>query len=139
MSNQGLHSATRVSGANSSDAARLALQVDRDDPMRLRLALARAASICEAARAAGRHAAVEIVAHGDGAALLQEGSAGAEAMRRTLARFPQIKVSVCGMWRDLLKARGAGHAKVLPGVREVRSGIVRLIELEMDGWRRIDA
>lgn len=139
MRNRELEADASGRGAPSFVRTKLALQIDSDDPSMLRRALTTASAALNDCRRLGVEGEVEIVAHGDGVAQFLAGcGAAAEEIARVRGGHGALRISVCGGWLDLLERRSGKRPAPLPGVGEVRSGAVRLIELQMAGWKRIN-
>lgn len=97
-------------------------------------ALERAEGILEAARAAGRPVALEIVANGGGIDLLRrDASAHAariDAMRRA---YPELSLVACGQTVQRLHDSGV-EVRLLPGTETATSALDQIVLRMQQGW-----
>ncbi|MBI3154822.1 MAG: hypothetical protein HYZ20_05395 [Burkholderiales bacterium] len=97
-------------------------------------ALDRAEGIFEAARAAGRPVALEIVANGGGIDLLRrDASAHAariDAMRRA---YPELSLVACGQTVQRLHESGV-EVRLLPGTVTATSALDQIVRRMQQGW-----
>lgn len=119
---------------DSADARhRLVIQVSSDDAQSHDNALRNAVNLQNALGAGNIE--IEIVAYGPGVTLMTE--AGDKAMRITELISTGVRFSACGnTLRDLREASGTNFPLVV-GVREVPAGVVRIIELQEQGYTYI--
>src|ERR1700722_16982091 len=117
---------------------RVALQVDNNDAGTMGQALRNAGNVQEHYAAESASVAVEIVAYGPGLHMFR---ADTSPVKHPLAAFhaksPGVILSACeNTKRGMEKAEGK-TIELLPGVRIVPSGVVRLMELQEQGWSYI--
>jgi intracellular sulfur oxidation DsrE/DsrF family protein len=131
-------------GAHAQGAKphRIAIQVDQNDPAVMNLALNNAQNAIDYYRDKGEKVDIEIVAFGPGLNMLRADTSPVKARIATMANtddtFPsKIVFSACHNTLEKME-KAAGHAiKIVPQARMVPAGIVRLAELEAQGWSYI--
>jgi intracellular sulfur oxidation DsrE/DsrF family protein len=116
---------------------RLAIQVDQNDPQVMNLALNNATNVIEYYRARNEEVDVDIVTYGPGLHMLR---ADTSPVRDRLTRlkdlvFPgKVQFSACNNTKQAME-KAEGHAiSIIPEATSVPSGVVRLMELEEQGW-----
>jgi len=133
-----------LSGAQAQSAKthRVAIQVDQSDPAVMNLALNNAENIIEYYRGKGEDVAIEIVAYGPGLNMLRADTSPVKdriaQIANSDATFPaKIAFSACNNTLQGMEKR-EGHAiTIIPQAKIVPTGVVRLIELEEQGWSYI--
>lgn len=128
--------------AQSGKPHRIAIQVDQNDPALMNLALNNAENVMEYYRGKGEDVEIEIVAYGPGLNMLRADTSPVKARIAQIANadasFPaKITFSACNNTLQGMEKR-EGHAiTIIPQARIVPAGIVRLSELEEQGWSYI--
>jgi intracellular sulfur oxidation DsrE/DsrF family protein len=114
---------------------RLVLQSDTDDVEVMNMVLGNAMNAKAYYDKKGESLQVEIVAYGPGIAMLRADKAPVmERLNQAKAAIPGLTLSMCN--NSKMKAEKAeGHEVTpLPGVQVVPAGIVRIMQLEEQGW-----
>lgn len=121
--------------AVGAGAKRLVLHVDDNDPARMNLALNNASNVMEYYRARGEEVEIEIVAYGPGLHMLRADTSPVAARIRELRQnFSTLQFQACGNTQEnMAKAEGRAIALV-PEAKVVESGVVHLMERQMQGW-----
>jgi len=128
--------------AQSGKPHRIAIQVDQNDPAVMNLALNNAENVIEYYRDKGEDVDVEIVAYGPGLTMLRADTSPVKdriaQMASSDATFPsKIAFSACNNTLQGMEKR-EGHAiTIIPQAKIVPAGVVRLSELEEQGWSYI--
>ena len=116
---------------------RIAIQVDQNDPQVMNLVLNNATNVIEHYRAKNEDVDVEIVAYGPGLNMLRADTSPVQDRIKHLKDmvFPgKIQFSACNNTKQGMEKR-EGHAiSVVPEATVVPSGVVRLMELQEQGW-----
>ena len=116
---------------------RIAIQVDQNDPQVMNLALNNATNVIEYYRARNEDVEVDIVTYGPGLHMLRADTSPVQDRIKRLKdiAFPgRIHFSACNITRQGMETT-EGHAiSILPDATVVPSGVVRLIELQEQGW-----
>jgi intracellular sulfur oxidation DsrE/DsrF family protein len=128
-----------VSGSFAADAKshRVAIQVDQNDPQVMNLALNNATNVIEHYRAKNEDVDVDIVTYGPGLHMLRADTSPVQDRIKRLKElaFPgTIQFSACNNTKQGME-KAEGHAiSVLSDATIVPSGVVRLMELQEQGW-----
>ena len=131
-----------IAFASASPAAdgkphRIAIQVDQNDPQVMNLALNNATNVIEYYRARNEDVDVDIVTYGPGLHMLRADTSPVQDRIKRLKdmAFPgKIQFSACNNTNQGME-KTEGHAiPVLPDASIVPSGVVRLMELQEQGW-----
>jgi intracellular sulfur oxidation DsrE/DsrF family protein len=116
---------------------RIAIQVDQNDPQVMNLALNNATNVIEYYRARNEDVDVDIVTYGPGLHMLRADTSPVQDRIKRLKdmAFPgKIQFSACNNTRQGME-KTEGHAiSILPDATIVPSGVVRLMELQEQGW-----
>jgi len=128
-----------VSGSLAADAKphRVSIQVDQNDPQIMNLALNNATNVIEYYRARNEDVEIDIVTYGPGLHMLRADTSPVQDRIKRLKdlAFPgKIQFSVCNNTKQSME-KAEGHAiSVLSDATIVPSGVVRLMELQEQGW-----
>jgi len=116
---------------------RIAIQVDQNDPQVMNLVLNNATNVIEHYRGKSEDVDVEIVAYGPGLHMLRTDSSPVQERIKHLKElvFPgKIQFSACNNTKQGME-KTEGHAiSIVPEATIVPSGVVRLMELQEQGW-----
>jgi uncharacterized protein len=125
------------SAAESRKAHRVAIQVDQNSPAVMNLALNNAKNVVQYYGGRGEDVEVVIVAYGPGLHMLRADTSPVKDRIKRMAEgsFPaKITFDACNNTRKGMEKR-EGHAiPILPQATIVPSGVVRLMELQEQGW-----
>jgi intracellular sulfur oxidation DsrE/DsrF family protein len=128
-----------VSGSLAADVKshRVSIQVDQNDPQVMNLALNNATNVIEYYRAKNEEVDVDIVTYGPGLHMLRADTSPVQDRIKRLKElaFPgKIQFSACNNTRQGME-KAEGHAiSILSDATIVPSGVVRLMELQEQGW-----
>jgi intracellular sulfur oxidation DsrE/DsrF family protein len=129
-----------ISLAADTKPHRVAIQVDQNDPQVMNLALNNATNVIEYYRAKNEDVDVDIVTYGPGLHMLRDDTSPVKDRIKRLKElaFPgKIQFSACNNTKQGME-KAEGHAiSVLPDATIVPSGVVRLMELQEQGWSYI--
>jgi intracellular sulfur oxidation DsrE/DsrF family protein len=119
---------------------RIAIQVDQNDPQVMNLALNNANAVIEYYGAKNEDVELEIVTYGPGLHMLRaDTSPVQDRIRHLKDMLPagKIQFSACNHTKQGME-KAEGHAiSVMPEAIVVPSGIVRLMELQEQGWNYV--
>jgi intracellular sulfur oxidation DsrE/DsrF family protein len=128
--------ATPASAADTKPH-RVAIQVDQNDPAVMNMALNNAKNVLEHYAAKGEAAEVEIVAYGPGLHMLREDTSPVKDRIREMSEVTfrsKIAFSACNNTKQGMEKR-EGHAiPIIAQATVVPAGVVRLMELQEQGW-----
>ena len=133
---------TRAANAASDKKHRVAIQIDSEDRKVQAIALGNAHNYAAYYKAKGEPFEIELVAFGPGYSIVR---ADMSMMKGELAHLQaelgsSLRVAACqNTRRGLADSEGKkpDDIPLLPGVMETPSGIVRLSELQENGWAYI--
>ena len=119
---------------------RIAIQVDQNDPQVMNLALNNANAVIEYYGAKNEDVELEIVTYGPGLHMLRaDTSPVQDRIRHLKDMLPagKIQFSACNHTKQGME-KAEGHAiSVMPEATVVPSGVVRLMELQEQGWNYV--
>jgi uncharacterized protein len=125
--------------AQDAKPHRVVIQVDQNDPAVMNLALNNAQNVIEYYRDQHQDVNVEIVAYGPGLNMLRADSSPVKARIAEIASsdatFPsKIVFSACNNTKQAMEKREGHPITIIPQARIVPAGVVRIMELEEQGW-----
>jgi uncharacterized protein len=124
-----------VAAGDAGGGHRLVLQVDTNDPLAMNLALNNATAAREYYSSRHEPVAVEIVAYGPGLHMLR---ADTSPIKARLAAFhqsmPDVRLSACNNTLQGMETAEGKKIELMPEATIVPSGVVRLMELQEQGW-----
>jgi hypothetical protein len=131
----GMHVA---SSQNTTKLHRYVIQVSRDDMEGMNLALGNAMNAKKLYDSRGEQFQVEIVAYGPGIKMLREDQSPVkDRIDEAKKAIPNLVLSMCGNAKAAAERREGHPVTPLPGVGVVPAGVVRVAELEEQGWTYI--
>jgi hypothetical protein len=123
--------------AEAGKPHRVVIQVDQNDAEVMNLALNNAKAVLELYRAKNEDAVVEIVAYGPGLHMLRDDTSPVKDRIKQMVElsFPSTLVfSACNNTKQGMEKR-EGHAiTIIPQATIVPAGVVRIMELEEQGY-----
>ena len=126
-----------VSLAGDTKSHRVAIQVDQNDPQIMNLALNNATNVIEYYRARNEDLEIDIVTFGPGLHMLRADTSPVQDRIKRLRDmvFPgKIQFSACNNTKQGME-KTEGHAiSIVADATVVPSGVVRLMELQEQGW-----
>lgn len=113
----------------------LILQVNTNDPAAMNLALNNATNVAEHYQKLGEQVKIEVVAFGPGLHMLRDDTSPVKARIETMAlSTPEVSFKACGNTRENMHKVENKDIPIVPQAQEVKSGVVRVMELEEQGW-----
>jgi len=114
---------------------RVAFHIDVNDPATMNLLLGNFTNLMEYYAGAGEATQVEIVAYGPGFTIYRaDTSPVKERLTALKTRFPNVVYSACNNTKMGLEKAEGHPIEIVPEARLVPAGIVRLAELQEQGW-----
>jgi intracellular sulfur oxidation DsrE/DsrF family protein len=128
-----------VSGSFAADAKshRVSIQVDQNDPQVMNLALNNATNVIEYYRAKNEDVDVDIVTYGPGLHMLRDDTSPVKDRIKRLKElaFPgKIQFSACNNTKQNMEKAEGKAVPIISDATLVPSGVVRLMELQEQGW-----
>jgi intracellular sulfur oxidation DsrE/DsrF family protein len=119
---------------------RVAIQVDQNDPQVMNLALNNATNVIEYYRAKNEDVDIDIVTYGPGLHMLRADTSPVQDRLKRLKElaFPgNIQLSACNNTKQGMEKAEGKAISMVPEATIVPSGVVRLMELQEQGWSYI--
>ena len=114
---------------------RLVLQVNSNDAATMTLALNNASNVDQYYRQRGEPVQIEVATFGPGLHMLRDDTSPVKDRLRALAeKSPAIAFSACGNTRENMAKAEQKPIPIVGQATVVPSGVVRLIELQEQGW-----
>ena len=126
--------------AEAGKPHRVIIQVDQNDAEVMNLALNNVKNVIEMYRAKNEDAVVEIVAYGPGLHMLRDDTSPVKDRIKQLAElsFPStLKFSACNNTKQSMEKREGHPITIIPQATLVPAGVVRIMELEEQGYSYI--
>jgi intracellular sulfur oxidation DsrE/DsrF family protein len=132
---QGKELASPPPAAASGKAHRLVLQVNTNEPATMNLALNNATNVEQHYKSLGEKIEIEIVTFGPGLHMLRDDTSPVKDRIKAIAeKTPTITFKACGNTQENM---GKAENKTIALVAQatlVKSGVVRVMELQEQGW-----
>lgn len=114
---------------------RVAIHVDENDPQVMNMALNNVANVTRYYEEQGDTVIVELVAYGPGLNMLIPGkSPVADRISSMSLEHENLTFAACGNTLDAMSKKAGKEIKVMDEANVVPSGVVRLIELQEEGY-----
>jgi intracellular sulfur oxidation DsrE/DsrF family protein len=116
---------------------RLVIQVNQNDPAVMNLALNNATNVIQHYRAKGEDVDVDVVTFGPGLHMLRADTSPVQDRIKSLKDFAfpsKIQFSACNNTKEGMEKKEGHPIGVLSEAVLVPSGVVRLMELQENGW-----
>jgi len=117
---------------------RLAVQVNVNEPAAMNLALNNASNVAQYYKDLGEAVKIEIVAYGPGLHMLREDTSPVKDRIKSISEsIPNIAFKACGNTQQNMQKTEAKDIPLVSQAEVVKSGVVRLMELQEQGWSYI--
>ncbi|MGA7806117.1 hypothetical protein [Bradyrhizobium sp.] len=114
---------------------RLILQVNTNDAAAMNLALNNATNVVQYYEKAGEPIKIEVVAFGPGLNMLRADTSPVKDRIETMAlSAPEVSFKACGITRENMRKAEDKDIPIIPQAEVVPSGVVRVMQLEEQGW-----
>lgn len=127
--------------AQPARAHRVVFHVGSGDPGLMNVALHNITNLAEAYAAKGQTVAIELVANGPGYTMLRADTSPVKPfLAEVHKRYPFVVFAACQMSRKgaaAAEGKQPGDIPEVPEVTDVAAGVVRLTELQEQGWSYI--
>ena len=119
----------------ATQAHRLILQVNSNEPAMMNLALNNASNVVQYYKDLGEKVSIEVVTFGPGLHMLREDTSPVKARIQVLAlSSPEISFKACGNTRENMSKVESKEIPLISEAKVVKSGVVRVMELQEQGW-----
>jgi intracellular sulfur oxidation DsrE/DsrF family protein len=117
---------------------RLAVQVNVNEPAAMNLALNNASNVAQYYKELGQKVQIEIVAYGPGLHMLRQDTSPVKDRIKSISEsIPNIAFKACGNTQQNMQKTEAKDIPLVSQAEVVKSGVVRLMELQEQGWSYI--
>ncbi|SHL05388.1 hypothetical protein SAMN05444159_4872 [Bradyrhizobium lablabi] len=121
--------------ADHNKLHRLILQVNTNDPAMMNLALNNATNVEQYYKDLGENVTIEIVTYGPGLHMLRDDTSPVKARIKAIAEStPAISFEACGNTQENMHKAENKEIPIIPEAKVVKSGVVRVMELQEQGW-----
>jgi len=121
--------------APSAKAHRLILQVNTNDPAAMNLALNNASNVTQYFKELGEKVKIEVVTFGPGLHMLREDTSPVKARIEEMAlSTPEVSFKACGNTQEKMHKAENKDIPIIPQAKIVKSGVVRVMQLQENGW-----
>ena len=125
---------TAQGGANKK-VHRLVLQVNTNDPAMMTLALNNATNVDQYYKNLGEKVEIEVVTFGPGLNMLRDDTSPVKDRIKAIAdNTPSISFMACGNTQDNMHKAEHKDIPLISQATLVKSGVVRVMELQEEGW-----
>jgi intracellular sulfur oxidation DsrE/DsrF family protein len=116
-------------------AHQLVLQVNTNDPAMMNLALNNATNVEQYYKDLGEKVEIEVVTFGPGLHMLRDDTSPVKDRIRAIAeKTPSISFKACGNTQENMRKAENKTIPLLSQATLVKSGVVRVMELQEQGW-----
>ena len=113
----------------------LILQVNSNDPAAINLALNNAMNVAQYYEETGDNLKIEVVTFGPGLHMLRDDTSPVKARIETMSLSnPEISFKACGNTQANMHKAENKDIPIIRGVEVVKSGVIRIMELQEQGW-----
>ena len=114
---------------------RLVLQVNTNEPAMMNLALNNATNVAQYYKDLGEKVAIEVVTFGPGLHMLRDDTSPVKARIKAIKEStPAISFKACGNTQENMHKAENKEIPIIPEATVVKSGVVRVMELQEQGW-----
>jgi uncharacterized protein len=113
----------------------LVLQVNTNEPAMMNLALNNATNVAQYYKDLGEKVAIEVVTFGPGLHMLRDDTSPVKARIKAIREStPAISFKACGNTQENMHKVENKEIPLIPEASVVKSGVVRVMELQEKGW-----
>ena len=127
--------AAMARAAPESIAHHLILQVNTNDAAAMNLALNNASNVAQYYKDLGEKVKVEVVTFGPGLHMLRDDTSPVKArIEEMMLSTPEVSFKACGNTQERMRKAENKDIAIVPQAEVVKSGVVRVMELQEKGW-----
>ena len=121
--------------ASAKQAHRLILQVNTNEPAMMNFALNNATNVAQYYKDLGEDVWIDIVTFGPGLHMLRDDTSPVKARIKAISESnPSISFAACGNTRENMSRVESKEIPLISEAKVVKSGVVRVMELQEEGW-----
>jgi intracellular sulfur oxidation DsrE/DsrF family protein len=114
---------------------RLVIHVDANDPAVMNLALNNASNVAQYYSDLNQKVEIEVVAYGPGLHMLRDDTSPVKGRIKAMSETtPGLTFSACGNTRENMTKNEGKDVPIISQAKMTKSGVVRLMELQEQGW-----
>jgi intracellular sulfur oxidation DsrE/DsrF family protein len=114
---------------------RLILQVNSNEPAMMTLALNNATNVAQYYKDLGENVKIDVVTFGPGLHMLRDDTSPVKARIKAISEStPSISFEACGNTRENMSRAESKEVPLISEAKVVKSGVVRVMELQEQGW-----
>jgi len=114
---------------------RLILQVNTNDSGAMNLALNNSTNVVQYYKDADEKVKIEVVTFGPGLHMLREDTSPVKSRIEEMAlSTPEVSFKACGNTQEKMQKAESKHIPIVQQAEVVKSGVVRVMELQEKGW-----
>ena len=130
-----LTAVTKTNPQATEKLHRLILQVNGNEPAMMNLTLNNASNVVQYYKDLGEKISIEVVTFGPGLHMLRDDTSPVKARIEVLAlSSPEISFKACGNTRENMSKVEGKEIPLISEAKVVKSGVVRVMELQEQGW-----
>ena len=127
--------APRVGQSAAPKVHHLAIQVSSNNPAEMNLALNNMVNVTNYFEKAGESVQIELVAYGPGLNMLREDNSPVKDRLKSIKdSMPNVTFSACGVTLKSMEKTEGKTIALVPQAAVVPAGVVRLMQLQEQGW-----
>ncbi|WP_456729662.1 DsrE family protein [Bradyrhizobium sp. USDA 3364] len=135
MRNRAAYARMHDAAAPKGKEHRLVLQVNSNDPAAMNLTLNNATNVTEYYKGLGEKVKIEVVTFGPGLHMLREDTSPVKARIEEMAlSVPEVSFKACGNTQEKMQKAENKSIPIIKQAEVVKSGVVRVMELQEKGW-----
>ncbi|MEZ5817503.1 MAG: DsrE family protein [Hyphomicrobiaceae bacterium] len=124
--------------ALAQDVYKVAIHVSENDPKIMNLALNNVENMLAAYKKAGKKVQIEVVTYGPGLTMFREDKSPVKARVQSIGlAHPNVAFSACSVTHSKAEAAEKKKIPIVSEAKMVPSGVLRLVELQRQGWAYI--
>jgi uncharacterized protein len=113
----------------------LILQVNTNDVAAMNLALNNATNVTQYYKELGEKVKIEVITFGPGLNMLRDDTSPVKARIETMAlSTPEVSFKACGNTQENMHKAENKDIPIIPQAQVVKSGVVRVMQLQEEGW-----
>jgi intracellular sulfur oxidation DsrE/DsrF family protein len=129
------HPPAQISKRTDKQGHRLILQVNTNDPAMMNLALNNATNVAQYYNDLFEKVTIEIVTFGPGLHMLRDDTSPVKERIKAIKQSrPEISFKACGNTQENMSKAENKEIPIIPEATVVKSGVVRVMELQEQGW-----
>lgn len=130
-----LHTGAALATHEDKRVHHLVIQVTENDPAVMSLALSNAVNVTQHYGELGEEVEIEFVAYGPGLHMLRDDTSPVKARLKSMAEsLTSVVFTACGNTMTTMEKIEGKPVPLVPGTNIVKAGVVRLMELQEQGW-----